>query len=69
MTVFADDWRQQARAGRLQARWSHLFTGPHDQLDELHAFAASIGLRRSWFQDKPWPCAHYDVTEPKWVTP
>src|SRR5436190_9413254 len=53
MTVFVDDWRQQARVGPVQARWSQ------------HAFAASIELRRSWFQDKPWPYAHYDVTEPK----
>jgi Protein of unknown function (DUF4031) len=65
MTVFVDDWRQQARVGRLQARWSHLFVGPHDELDELHAFAESIGLRRSWFQDKRWPHAHYDVTDSK----
>jgi hypothetical protein len=65
MTVFVDDWRQRARVGRLEARWSHLFVGPADQLGELHAFAASIGLRRSWFQDQPWPRAHYDVTESK----
>jgi uncharacterized protein DUF4031 len=65
MTVFVDDWHQQAQVGRLQARWSHLFVGPHHDLGELHAFAASIGLRQSWFQDKPWPHAHYDVTESK----
>jgi len=29
-------------------------------LDELHAFAASIGLQRRWFQRKSWP--HYDLT-------
>jgi hypothetical protein len=65
MTVYVDDWRQPARVGRLAARWSHLTVGPDDDLDELHAFAAKIGLRRSWFQDKPWPRAHYDVTESK----
>ena len=27
---------------------------------ELHAFAARIGLRRAWFQDKRIP--HYDLT-------
>lgn len=33
-------------------------------LDELHEFAARIGLKRSWFQDKPrWP--HYDVIDKK----
>jgi hypothetical protein len=65
MTVYVDDWRQPARVGRITARWSHLTIGPHDDISELHAFAAGIGLRRSWFQDKPWPRAHYDVTESK----
>ena len=32
-----------------------------DTLDELHAFAAKIKLRRSWFQShERWP--HYDLT-------
>lgn len=31
-----------------------------DSVDELHAFAARIGLRRSWFQEKSTP--HYDLT-------
>lgn len=31
-----------------------------DSLDELHAFAADIGMRKSWFQDKKMP--HYDLT-------
>ncbi len=65
MTVYVDDWRQPARAGRITARWSHLTVGPDDGLDELHAFAARIGLRRAWFQDQPWPRAHYDVTDSK----
>lgn len=30
-------------------------------LDELHAFAARIGMRRAWFQDHP-ILAHYDLT-------
>jgi hypothetical protein len=65
MTVYVDDWRQPARVGRITARWSHLTVGPDDHLAELHTFAASIGLRRAWFQDKPWPRAHYDVTDSK----
>jgi hypothetical protein len=37
----------------------HLITdGPNE---ELHAFAASIGLRRSWFQAKA-SGPHYDLT-------
>ena len=65
MTVYVDDWRQPARVGRLRARWSHLTVGPDDSIEELHALAARIGLKRAWFQDKPWPHQHYDVTDTK----
>ena len=62
MTVYVDDWRQWARVGPIETRWSHL-TG--DDPAELHAFAASIGLRREWFQDHhPDPARHhYDLTD------
>ncbi len=35
-----------------------------DTLDELHAMAARIGLRRAWFQDDP-GLQHYDLTANK----
>lgn len=38
--------------------WNHLVA---DSLDELHQFAANLGLRRSWFQEKA-SYPHYDVT-------
>ncbi|NZA25619.1 DUF4031 domain-containing protein [Luteimonas sp. SJ-92] len=54
MTVYVDDavtlWR-----GR---RWAHLMA---DTLEELHAFAARLGLPRRAFQDRT-SGAHYDVT-------
>jgi hypothetical protein len=62
MSVYVDDARIGARVGRLSARWSHLFA---DTPDELHAFAARLGLRRAWFQDKPHGRWHYDVTDSK----
>jgi len=34
-----------------------------DSLDELHALAARLGLKRAWFQSKPGGAAHYDVTD------
>lgn len=34
-----------------------------DKLPELHHFAARLGLRRSWFQNKSVP--HYDVSRAK----
>lgn len=54
MTVYVDDavtlWRGQ--------RWAHLMA---DTLEELHAFAARLGMPRRAFQDKT-SGAHYDVT-------
>lgn len=64
MTVYVDDWRQQAKIGRHNARWSHMFSDASDE--ELHAFAERLGLRRSYFQKADDPIQlrrHYDVTE------
>jgi hypothetical protein len=75
MTVYVDDMKMWAQVGSIKAQWSHLFA---DTPEELHEFAAGIGLRRSWFQEpkgvgsiKPTPSSraaqnwHYDVTELK----
>lgn len=32
-----------------------------DTVEELHDFAARLGMRRSWFQARSFP--HYDLTE------
>lgn len=34
-----------------------------DDLDELHAMADKLGLKRSWFQNKSTP--HYDICQAK----
>lgn len=60
MTVYVDDMRMPARVGRLQARWSHLMA---DTDEELHAFAARLGLKRSWHQKPGTAISHYDVTD------
>jgi len=65
MTVYVDDVHIPARVGRLNTFWSHLTVGPDDDIAEMHAFAAKIGLRKSWFQAKGWPRDHYDVTDSK----
>ncbi len=42
-----------ATVGRLTSRWSHLTA---DTEEELHEFAARIGLKRAWFQPQTyWP--------------
>jgi hypothetical protein len=33
-----------------------------DTLEELHTFAAGIGMKRSWFQISKSGCLHYDLT-------
>ncbi|QIS16897.1 DUF4031 domain-containing protein [Nocardia arthritidis] len=80
MSVYVDqliDYGETARKRRLpDTRWCHLTA---DTRQELHRFAARIGLRRTWFQDpvvsgKPWPAKpgspharmwHYDLTPGK----
>jgi hypothetical protein len=62
MTVYVDDMRVPARVGRIEARWSHLMA---DTDEELHGFAARIGLRRSWAQYPGTWKSHYDVTDGK----
>lgn len=63
MTIYVDNMFIEATVGRITSKWCHLFSDLNDTT-ELHAFAASIGLRRSWFQTKAgqeWG-DHYDVT-------
>jgi hypothetical protein len=60
VTVYVDN----ARVRWMGKRWSHLTA---DTVEELHAFAASIGLKREWFQEsstRP-EAHHYDVTDSK----
>lgn len=44
------------------SKWCHLMA---DSSDELHAFAAGIGLRRAWVQAAGTAREHYDVTVTK----
>lgn len=64
MTVYVDDAFIRTEPGYLGMRfgavWCHMTA---DTKDELHEFAGSIGLKRSWFQDKPRGLWHYDVTK------
>jgi hypothetical protein len=56
MTVYVDDaiWNWQG------LRWCHLLA---DDADELHRFAAGLGIKRASFQSPPIATApHYDLT-------
>ena len=60
MAVYVDDSRIRWR-GRL---WSHLIA---DTTEELHAFAARLGLERAWCHRtpaRPWK-DHYDLLDAK----
>jgi hypothetical protein len=60
VTVYVDhafaygEWGRWSGGGHLQA----------DTVDELHAFAARLGMRRLWFQSRPTRPEndHYDLT-------
>jgi hypothetical protein len=56
MAVYVDDaiWKWQGR------KWCHLLA---DHADELHRFAAALGLHRTSYQGPPkTPVPHYDLT-------
>lgn len=60
MTVYVDELRNFG--WRLRGRETpscHLFTDTLD-LEELHAIAAKIGMKRAWFQDSR-SAPHYDL--------
>lgn len=61
MTVYVDELqRWPTKIRRLRDGACHLTA---DTVEELHAFAASLGLRREWYQ--PLSSPHYDLTPAK----
>lgn len=59
MTVIVDDLARYP-----SGVWCHMAVEGGDDLEELHKFAQSIGLKRSWFQDTP-RLPHYDLRASK----
>jgi hypothetical protein len=75
MAVYVDELRGYATedikqpARRYGRRWCHLTA---DTEDELHTFAARLGLQRSWYQRPKrnggafhWYLSHYDLVPSK----
>ncbi len=63
MSVYVDELKNivplDAKTRRVSTRWCHLFS---DDVDELHEFARSIGMKRAWFQISNAGVPHYDLT-------
>lgn len=66
MTVYVDpvvDWGEVARQRGLRwTKWCHLTA---DTKEELHKFAAEIGLKMAWFQNANNERWHYDIVPSK----
>jgi Protein of unknown function (DUF4031) len=60
MTIMVDELKVWPHAKHPFLTGSCHLTTDGD-LEELHAFAARIGMRRAWFQDHP-TAPHYDLT-------
>jgi hypothetical protein len=60
MTVYVDQYPEWLGVPDKWKGGGHLFA---TDLEELHAFAKSIGLRREWYQGEDFP--HYDLTARK----
>jgi hypothetical protein len=61
MTIYVDDLQRYSPSLKYKA-WCHMWTD--GDIEELHRFAESIGLRRGWFQNHP-VLQHYDITPTK----
>lgn len=64
--IYVDNMYMPAKIGRYNTTWCHMITDGPD-IEELHKFAESIGLKRQYFQDKRYGPndpgrPHYDVT-------
>lgn len=59
MSVYVDPIRKHGGSRTFQ--WEHSCHMYADSLEELHAMADAIGLKRAWFQDKA-GFPHYDLT-------
>ena len=54
MAIIVDRLRDHGREGRLAGEWCHM--AADNGFEELHAFAARLGLWPAWFQGD-----HYDL--------
>jgi hypothetical protein len=60
--ILVDELRHYPGGPGWNTVWCHMATDDltHEGLEELHAMARAIGLKREWFQDHP-RHPHYDL--------
>lgn len=63
MAIVVDSLLNYTDRGRLNGQWCHMLSDTGN-LDELHAFAAQLGLKRAWFQPSKL-APHYDLRPSK----
>jgi hypothetical protein len=62
--ILVDGVQEHEAPGLRYKQWSHLVSTVGE--DDLHAFAARIGLKRAWAQLRPKAsAAHYDIVPSK----
>lgn len=62
--ILVDGVTEHEAPGLRYKRWSHMVSDVG--ADELHAFAARLGLKREWSQERPKASAHhYDIVPAK----
>lgn len=65
MSVYVDFLRPCVPNGQFRwTRSAHLFS---ENVDELHAMARRIGLKREWFQNESGKLPHYDLNPARWA--
>lgn len=62
--IYVDDIQSYPHTKLPYQRWCHMATD--GDIEELHAMAERLGLRRSWFQRSP-SHPHYDLVPSKRV--
>lgn len=62
MTVYVDQYHELLGVPKKWKGGGHLFG---TDLDELHEFARSIGLKREWYQTGTSGFPHYDLVQSK----
>lgn len=64
--IYVDDIKQynpiHIGHGKMQSLWCHMWTDGN--IEELHEFVKKIGLKTSYFQNKP-NFPHYDIIPTK----